>query len=294
MKPLKSLSLEDFGKPLTPIMNQGNCGSCVIFSFSLNVMDMFALRGMPLPLISRQHYMNCSSGGQCNGAYGEEIAADAVRLGKSGGFYLEEDYPYIARSGRCQVKQGKQKVGVITGWKTLDGSDYSILEALHEGKPVSVGIAANGSFQSYRSGIYNACNSNRINHYVVIRGLDCGKAKDKDGICQFDANGNLPKDAGAVALVANSWGKNWGEAGQVRMQLYGRSGQRCNGLAAYDGDAQVLDNGIPMPPPGPITFVVESNQIRLEVTLKVGAKFTKSELEAVLNQALQSLERGAQ
>lgn len=209
---LRSFSLKDFGRELNPVLNQGSCGSCVIFAFTAVAMDLFKIRDMPIDHISMQHYMNCSSGGQCNGAYGEEIADDAVRLGRTGGFYKLSDYPYIARSGRCQVKEGREKVGIIKSWKTIDGSVKSMLAALKNGQGVAVGIAANGALQSYRSGVFscNVINSHSINHYVYLEGIDCETSVDADGFCKFDEDGNLPNGVG-IFTIRNSWGKNWGE-----------------------------------------------------------------------------------
>lgn len=290
---LKSKSLEEWNRGLGEMLDQGNCGSCVIFAFTSLVQHQYQIKGLNLEPISPQHYMNCSSGSQCNGAYGEEIAQDAVRLGKTGGFYSEEVYPYIARTGRCQTKDA-EKFAPIKSYKTLDGSDQSILQALTDGHMVAVGIAANGALQSYDSGLYNACNSMSINHYVVITALDCGKAVDKDGYCIFDSSGNLDKDSGATIKIKNSWGKGWGENGYIRMLLYGRNGRRCNGVAAYDGDAQILENGLPMPLPGPQVFEMEGTQAKVKVTVTEGATYTIDDLKLEIQQALDSLDGSKQ
>lgn len=288
---LKSWSLRDFGRPLAPILNQGNCGSCVIFSFKANILDLFGVRSMPIDDISAQHYMNCSSGSQCGGAYGEEIADDAVRLGKTGGFYNEKTYPYTASSGRCKEKNGT-KSGVVLSWQTIDGSDRSILSALHQGKPVSVGVAANSSFQGYDGGLYSACNSSNINHYIVVTGLNCGKSVDKDGNCKFDEDGNLDKSAGATFELRNSWGKNWGEEGWMKSLVW-KNGKRCNGIAAFDGDAQILDNGMPVPPPGPVQFTMDGENVSLNVTVSPEAKVSVEVLKASLQKAVEFIDGSA-
>lgn len=72
------------------------------------------------------------------------------------------------------------------------------------------------------------------------------------------------------------------------MKMTNRNGSRCNGVAAYKGDAQILDNGFPVPPPGPVEFEVNSKQAKLRVTLKDG-KYRKSDLEPRLKNALDAL-----
>lgn len=286
----KSFSLKNFGRSLNPVLNQGSCGSCVIFAFTSAVMDLFLIRDLKIDQISTQHYMNCSSGSQCGGAYGEEIADDAVRLGKTGGFYKLSDYPYTATSGRCQVKEGREKIGIIKSWKTIDGSTRSILAALHNGQGVAVGVAANRDFQGYRSGTYNACSSNSINHYVYIEGVDCKGAEDAEGWCALDADGELPPGKGTFR-VRNSWGTKWGEDGYITMKISDSRGRRCNGIAAYEGDAQVLDVGIPVPPIGPSEFELDDAQMSLKVTLKPGAPFTSETLKSELQKTMAALSK---
>lgn len=241
-KTLKSIDLKDFGRELNPVMDQGQCGSCVVFSFMANIMDLFLIRDESIPLLSAQYLMSCGRGGQCNGADGETVGKDTVRLGN---FYTESNYPYRMRSMSCQSGTGT-KYGPIIKYKTLDGSDRSILAALSEGRGVSVGIAANNTLMSYTGGVYNACNSSMVNHYVYIQGLNCGTSVDSAGNCVFDSSGNLKRNSGAWVNIRNSWGTSYGESGNIRMVIWDRYGRRCHGLAG-PGDAQVLYNGLPLP-----------------------------------------------
>jgi len=291
---LKDIDLNDFGKPLLPILDQGNCGSCVIFAFTRGWMNEYLIRGLSLSLRSAQHYMTCSSGSQCSGAYGEEIADDAVRLSKSGGLYSEADVPYRARSGMCIKNANLQKDGGgIKSYKTLDGSDRSLLAALNHGHGVMVGVAANGTFQSYRNGVYNGCNSMGINHYVYLRGMKCGDSnKDAAGNCVFDSQGYFKNKQDVIIDVDNSWSERWGNNGTITMKLYGRNGRRCNGIAAFDGDAQILETGLPIippSPPGPVEFKLEGATAKLSVVVESKGKVDA--YKAALQSALKSLEK---
>lgn len=275
----KSIDLDSFQHEKTPTMDQKNCGSCVVFSFVWNFEEALRLRGVTIPSLSQQHLMNCGTGGQCNGAYGEEIAQDLVNLKT---LHAAKDYPYTAKSGKCQVKTGP-RYGQTKEYKTIDGSVKSILAALHNGQPVSVGIAADNKWSSYSGGIFNACGSTQVNHYVVIKNVDCGKSVDADGFCVLDAKGNLPAGVGTFG-VQNSWGDSWGVNGQVVMSITDKNGKRCQNIAGMKGDAQVLDTGIPMPEDKPVTFTIENSNVSLTATVQTGSSYgVEAAKKALLN-----------
>lgn len=281
---LKSWDLEMFPHKHTPTMDQGGCGSCVIFSFTYNFEESLRLRGLDIPSLSQQHLMACGSGGQCSGAYGEEIAEDLVRLKN---LYALSDYPYTASNGTCKTKT-TPRYGQIASYKTIDGSVKSILAAIHNGQPVSVGIAAGGSFGSYSGGIYNACNSTGVNHYVVIVGVDCETAVDANGYCKFDAKGNLPPGVGTFR-VQNSWGNSYGVDGVITMKITKSNGQRCHQIAADQGDAQILDIGLPMPEDKPVTFNLGNGSVDLRVTVQPGSGYGVDAAKKAISNALSAV-----
>lgn len=282
--PMKSFSLDMFPHEQTQTMNQGGCGSCVIFSFTYNFEEALRLRGIKIPSLSQQHLMNCGSGGQCSGADGEEIAQDLVRLGK---LHTLTDYPYTASSGSCKTKPG-ELYGQIAGYQSIEPTVKNILAALHQGQPVSVGIAANGSFGSYSGGVYNACNSSSVNHYVVIYEVDCETSVDANGYCKFESNGNLPNGVGIFG-VQNSWGNSYGVKGRIRMKITDKNGRRCNAIASQKGDAQILDIGVPMPVDKPVLFTIENSAVKFENVWKPGASYTADDAKREIQKAADTL-----
>lgn len=278
---LKSKNLLDFGKDLGRVLDQGPCGSCVVFSILQNWTAAMRLRGLEYPDLSPQHLMNCGgAAGQCGGDYGARVAQRLVTLKT---LFSEKDYPYTARTSRCtEGTRHGERYGKIVGYKSINPSPRNILQAIHNGLPVSVGVAANGSWSAYRSGTYNACNSMGTNHYVLIEGVDCQTAVDSEGYCKFDANGNLPHGIGTYR-VRNNWSTQWGDKGYMTTLITNRLGQKCNNIA---GEGEVLDVGFPLPPDGPSEFTLASKQITLTVTLVPGAIYStdeaKKHLQAVL------------
>lgn len=281
---LKSFGLKDFGKVLWKTMNQGACGSCVVFSTTLNFMNALILHGVGLPStgLSPQHLMNCGTGGQCNGAYGEQIFEDLVKLKQ---LHEEKDYPYTASTGSCKTKPGILW-GKVAGYKTIDGSVRSMLAALHQGYPISAGVAADSAWSSYSSGVYNRVGSMSTNHYIDIEEIDCETSVDKDGYCVFDKDGELPPGVGKL-LIHNSWG-NWGiNGGYMWSKITSSSGKRINNIAGGEGNAQILDIGIPIPEDKPVTFVIENGSVKLTVTVQPGVKdYTVSEAKKSLENAI--------
>jgi hypothetical protein len=258
--------LEMFPHEHTPTMNQGPCGSCVYFSYTYNYEESLRLRGIKIPSLSQQHLMNCSGeGSQCNGAYGEDVGRGLVKLKT---LHALADYPYTAKTASCKSVSG-QRHGQIVAYKNLESVDREIIAAINLGMPASVGVAAGGSWGGYAGGVYNACNSMGVNHYVVIVGYDCETSVDANGKCVFDAQGNVANGMGTW-LIQNSWGNGFGVQGRITQKIR-KNGKRCNAVA-MPGDIQVLDIGIPMPDGKPVPFEMKSSSVLLKAVWLPGGK----------------------
>jgi hypothetical protein len=232
-----------FGAQLTGIFDQGQCGSCVYNSVTKNAADFMILHGKSTPVLARQYVMDClARDWRCDGSYFEKVA-DGIAT--SDGVPSEVDYRYRAVNQSCQGKPSA-RFGVPTEYKIIDGTPKSILSALSQRVPVSVTVAADGSWMGYGGGVYNGCSSMGTNHEVLVYGWDCETSVDAAGHCVFDSAG-YPANGDGYALVVNSWGQ-WGESGTMRSRWRGRSGQKCNNLAE---EAGVFVGGAPPPPPPP-------------------------------------------
>lgn len=279
-------NIKDFGRPLSGIFNQGSCGSCVYNSIVKNFQDSLLLRGVEVPVLSRSHLMNCGNDGQCRGSWGMNVAKDLVSLG---GLFSDEVYPYRPVTARCQEKKG-DLFGKIESRKEIDNDPKTIMLALLAGYPVSVTVGAGGAWGSYSSGVYNACSRANTNHEVLIYGWDCEDQTEVVGgktVCKFDSNGKLPAGKG-IWDVPNSWGEGWGEDGYMRTKMTSKSGALCNNLGE---EAIILETGIPMPPLEPITFVLESKGVSLNITLEPTVRgWSKASLSESLLTVLTELE----
>jgi C1A family cysteine protease len=230
----------DLRPNLTPILDQGSCGSCWSFSLTSMLRDGYTLKGMDPGPVSQQYLVDCAeTSAGCSGGYFD--AADYLQLPK--GSPSAEAYPYRGVTSACQkvppVKGvvGWHMLGDADGVSTLDIESYMA----RSGKPVSITVAAAaGEWESYDSGIYNDCVYAGVDHMINIVGWDNEGAS-------FDAKGNLPPGKG-IWILRNSWGRRWGEEGWMRTKMTDESGKKCNNVA---DEAAYFDFEAPAPPPEP-------------------------------------------
>ena len=281
------------GDKTPSIRDQKSCGSCVVFAFTAVMQWMSALFQVDIPLLSQQHLMNCGGGnpGQCSGDFGENVARRAVSL-KS--LAQLTDYPYTARNGSCKNTDSLPKFGKAESYKTISGDFKSILAALNSYHPLAVGVAADNRFMSYAGGVYNGFGSMGTNHYVTIIGAGCGSSMDKDGYCSFNSDGVLINgNHEATIIIANSWGAEWGENGFMTLLFQNKSGKRNNNIAGGEANVQLLENGLPIPPPPvvePVTVLIENSQVALKVVVQPGSPAAADKVKEMLSQAINSLE----
>jgi len=176
---------------VTPVKNQGQCGSCWAFSTTGALEGyMVCVKKTAIVGLSEQQLVDCAKPGNsgCNGGMPERALA---WLGKNGGPCSGTDYPYTARDGTC--KKGCKPVFSITGQSTAKGEDN--LVKLLNVQPVSVAIDASSAFSSYKSGVFSGpCSSSSINHAVLAVGY-----------------------TDQYWIVKNSWGGSWGTQGYINM-----------------------------------------------------------------------------
>jgi len=173
---------------VTPVKNQGSCGSCWDFA-GTGVIETYSFlkNGGKLINLSEQHVLDCSKGGSCAGG----LMDKAIDWGCQNGITDTASYPYVARQGSC--KQATVKSEKCKGAKKLN-SEKEQEQAL-DVNTVSIGVYIGAQFQSYKSGIFNGpCGSG--GHAMVLVGFEDG------------ANGGW--------IVKNSWGASWGEQGYSR------------------------------------------------------------------------------
>ncbi|KAJ4798131.1 Cysteine protease [Rhynchospora pubera] len=182
---------------VTPVKDQGQCGSCWSFSSTGAIEGINAITTGELISLSEQELVECvTTNWGCDGGYMDYAFEWII---KNGGINTESNYPYTAKDGVCNITKANNKVVTIDGYEDVPPKDEALLCAVLK-QPISVGIDAGArDFQLYTGGIYNGnCSSNPddINHAVLLVGYGSENGTD-------------------YWIVKNSWSTKWGNQGYI-------------------------------------------------------------------------------
>lgn len=182
---------------VTPVRDQGLCGSCWAFSAAETIESQLAIATDGLEELSVQELVDCvSKDDHCMGGW----PTDAFEWVKKYGITTESEYNYTAFDGQCR-NSSVYPIANVTKVVYLPNDEAQMLEYMRRNGPISVTVDAT-SFQNYISGIVDDCISNRVDHAVVIVGYEPAGA------------GTYP----AYWIVRNSWSTTFGEDGYIRIK----------------------------------------------------------------------------
>jgi len=190
---------------VTPVKDQGQCGSCWAFSVTENIESKWIMAGKAKAndlSLSVQQIVDCDdvdagcNGGEPGSAYDYVIAA--------GGLQTNSSYPYTATGQTCAFEKNETVVQ-IKSWQYATSwySETELQQNLVSWGPLSICVDA-ASWQDYKSG--------------VLTWEECAWVNLLDHCVQLVGYGNDAK-AGKYWIVRNSWGTSWGIDGYIHLQM---------------------------------------------------------------------------
>ena len=186
---------------VSPVKNQGGCGSSVAFATMALVETCFEKTVGMFGDYSEQHLLDCAGARGvvgCHGSwasgYTSWLTANKPKLAS------EKNYPYTAREGTCRTDYEEFHQGVkISGSYRGRGNEETLKALVYQHGAVLVTVAVNANFTRYRGGIFGGCyESDKVNQAVVVVGYGSENGLD-------------------YWLVKNSWGPGWGDQGYIKI-----------------------------------------------------------------------------
>jgi len=208
---------------VTPVRNQGSCGSCWAFA-CVQTIESAYIRGGNVDsgdvedfALSVQQMVSCdSSNWGCMGGW----PIDAMTYVQTeGGLALEEDYPYKGYTGSCKNNNlndlvegtAPQTVGYASQCSSYNNcnnmDEDSMAASLETYGPMVVCVNAS-PWQYYTGGVMSesTCNSGYgngrsvLNHAVIVTGFDL------DSSTKYWS-------------LKNSWSTSWGDNGYIHLEF---------------------------------------------------------------------------
>jgi cathepsin L len=191
---------------VTPVKNQGQCGSCWTFSSTGSLEGRHFQKTGVLTSFSEQQLVDCcnNSTGGCDYSQGCQggIMDEALTYTQTFDLMTEADYPYTAQNGNCAYKGAGTGAGYNNVSKTdISPKNKSAFKASIASGPTSIAIEADQmAFQFYNGGVLDSGCGDQLDHGVLAVGY--GKTATEE-----------------YAIVKNSWGASWGDAGFLKISL---------------------------------------------------------------------------
>jgi C1A family cysteine protease len=186
---------------LSPVKNQGSCGSCWAFSTVSALETFMRINGVRIDRLSEQELVDCSEENYgCEGGL-MHLAFDYVI--KKGGLLNYNVYPYNAINQQCFIEKNQKQYG-----SHLSDYQFTIPKSILDMKmnliqtPITIALDAdNIFFRFYKEGIIDIPSNvnSSMNHAVLLVGFD------------YD-------DEGMYWIIQNSWGSDWGDNGFCRIR----------------------------------------------------------------------------
>uniref|UniRef100_A0A673BQ08 Pro-cathepsin H n=1 Tax=Sphaeramia orbicularis TaxID=375764 RepID=A0A673BQ08_9TELE len=202
------------GNFVTPVKNQGHCGSCWTFSTTGCLESVNAIATGKLTPLSEQQLIDCAKDFNNHGCMGGLPSQAFEYIKYNRGLMTEDDYPYKGHDDTCHFKPVLAAAFVKEVVNITSYDEKAMVDAVARLNPVSFAFEVTNDFMHYKEGVYTSsqCKStaDMVNHAVLAVGY------------------GVEEKSRPYWIVKNSWGTTWGIDGYFLIER----GKNMCGLAA--------------------------------------------------------------
>ena len=191
-------------KGVSPVKNQGSCGSCWTFS-TVGCLEAHSLvKYGSFDSLAEQQLVDCAQAYDNHGCNGGLPSHAFEYVQAAGGISTETAYPYFAKDHNCTVDKSTYALTVEGGSVNItEGDEEELKSAIFGHGPVSIAFQVVDGFRDYSTGVYTSdvCKNGTadVNHAVLAVGYGNEDGKD-------------------YWVVKNSWGAEWGDEGFFKIE----------------------------------------------------------------------------
>lgn len=210
---------------VSPVKNQGACGSCWTFSTVGSLESHWNILGKGKNVtFSEQQLVDCAGAFENDGCRGGLPSHAFEYIRYAGGIESDITYPYTAKDGTCVFRRSIA-VGYVRhgSFNITQGDEVELAERIYSAGPVALSFQVVNGFKNYISGVYSVENcgttTKDVNHAVLATG--------------YGVENGTP-----FWNVKNSWGATWGAAGYFKI-IRGKNMcalAQCNSYPLIDHD----------------------------------------------------------
>jgi len=191
---------------ITPVRDQGGCGSCVAFGAIATIEGTARKRANDPNLaidLSEAHLFYCIAGAQGRNCGNGWWVPPSLTAAQNPGIVDEACFPYTAGDQACKLcTDWQNRVAKITSWHEITAVT-DMKNWLSTNGPLAACYTVYSDFFQYKSGIYRHVSGD-------VRGGHCVSCVGYNDTQQY-------------WIMKNSWGAAWGEQGFFRIG-YGQCG----------------------------------------------------------------------
>eukprot|EP01084_Bolivina_argentea_P229892 387904_1 len=185
---------------VTPVKNQGMCGSCWAFSSTGNMEGQWMKAKGSLVSFSEEELVQCAGSAGNLGCRGGLMDNAFKWVAQNGGIDSESDYPYTSGTGTTGTCKSSKLSNVAASFSShidVAQDEEQMAAWVAKNGPLAIAVDAASGWQTYNGGIMSDCYGTSLDHGVLLVGYGTENGTD-------------------YWLIKNSWGSGWGEDGYIR------------------------------------------------------------------------------